>query len=122
MAASKDPDVFFTANHSWGVASARHVSGLPVNELPFTFDAPLGPSVVRWDLRNGERVRRTQIHSDLIVCMRYSPNDQYIATASTGGEVKVWSRSSWDLIAETIAPIVSLFHVSSYWWTCCMNA
>lgn len=112
MAASKDPDVFFTANHSWGVASARHVSGLPVNELPFTFDAPLGPSVVRWDLRNGERVKRTQIHSDLIVCMRYSPNDQYIATASTGGEVKVWSRSSWDLIAETIAPIVSLFHLS----------
>ena len=32
-----------------GVASARHVSDLPVNNAHFTFDAPLGPSVVRWD-------------------------------------------------------------------------
>ena len=112
MAASKEPDVIFTANRSWGVASARHISGLPVDEIPFTFDAPLGPSVVRWDLSKGERVRNTQIHSDLVVCMRYSPSNEYIATASTGGEIKVWSRSSWDLIAETTGPIDSLFHVS----------
>ena len=33
----------------WGVASARHVSGLTVNNAPFTFDAPFDPSVVRWE-------------------------------------------------------------------------
>ena len=34
-----------------GVASARHVSGLPVNNAHFTFDAPLGPSVVRMNFQ-----------------------------------------------------------------------
>ena len=108
--------VGFTANCSWGVASARHVSGLSVNYVPFTFDAPLGPSVVRWDLKRGERIMNFQAHSDLIVCMRYSPNNQFIATASTGGEIKVWSSSSWEMLAETVSPIDSLFHVRNYDW------
>ncbi len=50
---------------SFGVASARHVSGLVVKDedSPYLFDAPLGPSVVRWDLRNGERLQQFQVSS-----------------------------------------------------------
>ena len=42
--------------------------------------------------------------------MRASPNGKYIATASTGGEIKLWN-DQWKLLAETTAPVQSLFHV-----------
>ena len=42
--------------------------------------------------------------------MRLSPNTQYIATCSSGGEIKLWTHS-WTLVSETLAPINSLFHV-----------
>ena len=53
----------FSAERSWGVASARHTSGVVVRdgESPYLFDAPLGPSVVRWDLRDEERVCQFQV-------------------------------------------------------------
>ena len=48
---------------SLGVASARHVSGLKVKgkDSKYLFDAPLGPSVIRWDLEKGERTRQYQV-------------------------------------------------------------
>ena len=66
MAASEEVEGLkygFTAEHSWGVASARHTSGVVVRdgESPYLFDAPLGPSVVRWDLKGEERVRQFQV-------------------------------------------------------------
>ena len=53
------------AKCSWGVASARHVSGVVVRgeESPFLFDAPLGPSVVRWDLQKEEITTQFQARS-----------------------------------------------------------
>ncbi len=48
---------------SLGVASARHVSGLVVKgeNSRYLFDAPLGPSVVRWNLEKGERSFQFQV-------------------------------------------------------------
>ena len=54
---------YLTVQKSWGVASARHVSGLSVKneETPYLFDAPLGPSIVRWNVKTGERVFEFQV-------------------------------------------------------------
>lgn len=51
------------AKCSFGVASARHVSGLVVKgqTSQFLFDAPLGPSVIRWEINQGERLQQKQV-------------------------------------------------------------
>ena len=51
-----------------------------------------------------------QAHSDLIVCMRLSPDCSAIATAGSGGEVKLWN-TNWELVAKAVTPVESLFHV-----------
>ena len=59
---------------SWGIASARHTSGSTVpsrtKDTEFLFDAPLGPSIVRWDVSTQQRLRQFQAHQDLVTCMR----------------------------------------------------
>ena len=81
MAVSEYP---INIQQSWGIASARHTSGCivpPTTTTPhlitpseWLFDAPIGPSVVRWDARAQRRVLQFQAHSDLITCMRLSPD------------------------------------------------
>ena len=112
---------------SWGAASARHTSGCVVhptrrteqpgstNKEPpseFIFDAPLGPSVVRWDIVAQTRRLQFQAHCDLVTCMRLSPDGSYIATSSYSGEVKLWSPPQWECLAVAMVPMASQHHVS----------
>ena len=112
---------------SWGAASARHTSGCvvhpprrpdhpgPTDKDPsseFIFDAPLGPSVVRWDVVAQTRRLQFQAHYDLVTCMRLSPGGDYIATSCYSGEVKLWSAPQWECLAVAMAPMASQHHVS----------
>ena len=106
----------FQMVQSWGIASARHTSGRTVpptgdTTTEFLFDAPLGPSIVRWDIRSQTRVLQFQAHRDLVTCMRASPDLQYVATSCHSGEVKLWS-VGWECVGEVTAPMESQFHVS----------
>ena len=114
---------------SWGAASARHTSGCVVYPTQitgqtgqtgssdkdpsseFVFDAPLGPSVVRWDVVTQTRRLQLQAHSDLVTCMRLSPNRSYIATSGYSGEVKLWSPQQWECLDVAMAPMASQHHV-----------
>ena len=50
-------------SQSWGIASARHTSGIvPVaSTSSYVFDVPLGPSVARWNVKNGEKEYQFQV-------------------------------------------------------------
>ena len=111
---------------SWGIASARHTSGCTVS-LPsratthdtateFLFDAPLGPSIVRWDIVNQTRVLQFQAHRDLVTCMRASPDRQLVATSCYSGGVRLWSVGwecvGWECVGDVTAPMASQHHVS----------
>lgn len=52
-----------STKHSWGVASARHISGLTVKEgeTPYLFDAPLGPNIIRWNVEKCHRMFEFQV-------------------------------------------------------------
>lgn len=71
---------------SWGVASARNTSSCnvpskishPVSSSEYWFDVPIGPSVIRWDVRSQSRLLQFQAHSDLITCMRLSPDERCV--------------------------------------------
>jgi len=106
---------------SWGIASARHTSGCTVS-LPsratthdtateFLFDAPLGPSIVRWDIVSQTRVLQFQAHRDLVTCMRASPDRQLVATSCYSGGVRLWS-VGWECVGDVTAPMASQHHVS----------
>ena len=106
---------------SWGIASARHTSGCTVS-LPsratthdtateFLFDAPLGPSIVRWDIVNQTQVLQFQAHRDLVTCMRASPDRQLVATSCYSGGVRLWS-VGWECVGDVTAPMASQHHVS----------
>ena len=115
---------------SWGAASARHTSGCVVyatqksgqtgqtgstDKNPpseFVFDAPLGPSVVRWDVFAQTRRLQLQAHRDLVTCMRLSPDRNYIASSCYSGEVKLWSPPQWECLDVAMAPMASQHHVS----------
>lgn len=104
---------------SWGVASARNCSGCLVHpdsaaesEHEHLYDVPIGPSMVRWDVISQKRVKQFQAHSDLITCLRKSPDGAVIASSSYSGEVKIWS-PQWVCLDSTKAPVESQFHVSS---------
>lgn len=118
----------FKMIQSWGVASARHTSGTVVypqvksddigastfsrgDDTEQLLDVPLGPSVVRWDIRSKVRCLQFQAHRDLVTCMRMSPNKLLIATSCYSGEVKLWD-SSWKCLDEVNAPMASQHHVS----------
>lgn len=65
---------------SWGVASARNTSSCIVpsktsHSVEYWFDVPIGPSVIRWDVKSQSRLLQFQAHSDLITCMRLSPDE-----------------------------------------------
>ncbi len=105
---------------SWGVASARHTSGgvVPSNTLPsqgteFLFDAPIGPSIVRWDIAKQHRVsgQYFQAHRDLVTCMRRSPSGRYVVTSCYSGGVRLWKGEGWELLDKTEAPMASQHHV-----------
>lgn len=69
MMAADSSSLSLRVKCSFGVASARHVSGVVVSEpkSQYLFDAPLGPSVVRWEIKSGERLKQFQVivkHND----------------------------------------------------------
>lgn len=72
--AAREEDFVFAVQRSWGVASARHTSGIVVRnaDSPYLFDAPLGPSVVRWDLKKNERVKQFQVRTRDYQCCTVS--------------------------------------------------
>lgn len=121
----------FNIVQSWGVASARHTSGTIVyhedishhsagsdcvvarsNNTEYLLDVPLGPSIVRWDVRSKVRHLQFQAHSDIVMCMRQSPNRKLIATSSYSGEVKLWN-NVWNCLDKVNAPMASQQHVSN---------
>ena len=63
------------AHRSFGVASARHTSGIVVKheESPYLLDVPLGPSVIRWDLQKNERIKEFQVKLRLCMCVPVRP-------------------------------------------------
>lgn len=106
---------------SWGVASARHVSGFPVyhgtattsTSDEFLYDVPMGSSIIRWDLGNGKRLLQFQAHSDVVSCSRISPARDLIASTSFSGEVKLWDpHQQWACLDATNAPMESQYYVS----------
>ena len=50
-------------SQSWGIASARHTSGIVpvVRTSSYLFDVPLGPSIARWNVKNGEKEWQFQV-------------------------------------------------------------
>ena len=119
----------FQMIQSWGVASARHTSGCLVypshpssghtesspntsgqNDTEQLFDVPIGPSIIRWDLQTKKRLLQFQAHSDLVTCMRMSPDKRFIATSCFSGEVKLWN-TQWVCLDQVTAPMGSQHHV-----------
>ena len=98
-------------------AAAVSLGLAPDGEL---FDAPMGPSVVRWRVglrgeerggkERGERVFQFQAHGDCIMCMRRCGD--YVVTTSYSGEVKLWSGDGWECLCEATAPMGAQHYVS----------
>ena len=98
-------------NCSFGIASARHCTCVQRPGAEYVLDVPLGMSVCRWEMETAKRSLFFQAHSDAIMGMRASHNSKWIATASYGGEVKIWSMD-WELLATQQASAESVSYVS----------
>ena len=101
----------FSIESIWGVVSLRQCAGFPasvLDEEESSYFAPLGASVVRWDISTGRRTLNFQAHNDLITCMEYSKAAGIILTASYSGEIKLWSKS-WEVLFSVQAPFPGLF-------------
>lgn len=92
-------------SQSWGVASARNTSSCiapskishPVSSAECWFDVPIGPSVLRWDVRSQSRLLQFQAHSDLITCMRLSPDQGCVFQKRTGLATDVHGSLNWPM-------------------------
>ena len=71
----------------------------------------VGPSIVRWDVRSGERVWQFQAHKDVVTSMRKSHDLRWVATSCYSGEVKLWSEE-WGCVDVVTAPMGCQHHVS----------
>ena len=63
---------------SWGIASARHTSGIVPRVLDGkkrVFDAPLGPSIIRWDVEKQDRDLDFQVRGARTPVMLYSVSE-----------------------------------------------
>lgn len=81
--------VFGTAHTSRFNASTTSLSNI------YEVDVPLGPSIVRWNMKTKNKVSIFTAHSDVITFMKRSTNRDIIATASNGGEIKLWD-NEWN--------------------------
>lgn len=80
--------------HSFGVCTPRCCAAA-VDRDAHVLTAPLGPFVVRWDLRSLERIAKFDVHEDVIVSLirvRLScwPEEAYL-TCSFGGHLRLWN-------------------------------
>ena len=98
------------ADSSFGIASARHCTCVQRPGAKYVFDVPLGMSVCRWEMESTKRSLSFQAHNDAIMGMRASPDNKWIATASYGGEVKIWN-IDWELLATQQTPAESVSYV-----------
>lgn len=101
------------AKSSFGIASARHCTCVQRPGEKYVLDVPLGMSVCRWDMKTAKRSLFFQAHSDAIMGMRASPDNKWIATASYGGEIKLWSMD-WKLLATQQTPAESVSYVGTW--------
>ena len=71
----------------------------------------VGLSIVRWDVRSGERVWQFQAHKDVVTSMRRSHDLRWVATSCYSGEVKLWNEE-WRCVDVVTAPMGCQHHVS----------
>ena len=51
-----------------------------------------------WDTHSGKQLNTLKGHTDLITCIAYSPDNQYIATGSEDQTVKIWNATTGNLV------------------------
>lgn len=80
-----------------------HGNSHPVNSVAVTpagtaVSASFDMTLVVWDLRGGNEVRRLKEHTDLVWRVAASPRGTRIASASEDGTIKVWDPATGALI------------------------
>eukprot|EP01080_Neovahlkampfia_damariscottae_P002843 gene2843-4249_t len=87
---------------SFGVTTSRYKNTVPVSNEIDQIDTPIGPCIVRWDIKQNKRLNFFQAHHHVITFMQKSPlNPNIIATACHGGEIKIWNEK-WQLLSNTL--------------------
>eukprot|EP01104_Vermistella_antarctica_P020294 TRINITY_DN8633_c0_g1_i2.p1 TRINITY_DN8633_c0_g1~~TRINITY_DN8633_c0_g1_i2.p1 ORF type:complete len:911 (-),score=128.56 TRINITY_DN8633_c0_g1_i2:23-2755(-) len=86
---SEEVEVLVTS--SFGAGTPRHVSTRVASLFPPVVDVPIGSCVARWSLTDGKRQMLFQAHKDAVTCLRKSPCMDLVATASHGGEIRLWN-------------------------------
>ena len=87
---------------SFGVTTSRYKNTIPVTNNKNQIDTPLGPCIVRWDIKEKKRLNFFQAHHHIVTFMQKSPlNSNIIATTCHGGEIKIWNEN-WELLSNTL--------------------
>eukprot|EP01080_Neovahlkampfia_damariscottae_P000081 gene81-4330_t len=87
---------------SFGVTTSHTKNILPsVNNKIYQIDAPIGPTVVTWDIKEKRRVNFLHAHEHIVTSMERSPNDEYISTTCFGGVLKIWN-NEWKEMSDSL--------------------
>ncbi|PRP86721.1 hypothetical protein PROFUN_02870 [Planoprotostelium fungivorum] len=98
--------------HSYGIATTRYLSGIPVDGEISQIDVPLGSFIVRWDLARRERTFSIHSGCDLITCMMRNPVHPISCTVTHRGDVVLWKYPEWTRLSSIRVPTRKIMHAA----------
>ncbi|MGP1440333.1 MAG: caspase family protein [Treponema sp.] len=74
-------------------------------------NTPNDNTIKIWDVKTGKCLQIITGHIEEIVLVRYSPDEKYIAGASTGGTIRLWDVASGRCVKTLIGHTGSISHI-----------
>jgi len=57
-------------------------------------------TIVIWDLKKGDALKRLTVGGDIAYCAEFSKNGNYLAASDSSGTVYVYDTKTWNLVCK----------------------